>query len=247
MLAAVVIILYCGSRSVLFMVPVVLLGAVVGTAMSGRGLVATKIVLVAAMFAALVAIVMIYIVPERLDAYMVRFTEADYYESSEYQLGTFGRILGTFTNVFALADRVPFFGYGAGYGTNAAVILGYIPLSLSAESDWDRHVYDLGMIGWFAVALFRIWMTGWLGWRCLLAAKLPEGTLAMTLYSAIAVTALSGQLVGQNSINGLGWFAIGLCAAASSKRQVVRSASAKDMHRTYKGLPRLGGAGVAES
>jgi hypothetical protein len=126
--------------------------------------------------------------------------------------GLVDRYVESLLPVHALV-AAPWFGYGLGLGTNAAVsMLGYDRVFLLAENEWERVIMESGPFLGVAYILLRMGVVWQMGAAAL--ARLPKGeTLALLLFAAFALPMLNGQFA-QPAALGFAVFGAGLCLAA---------------------------------
>lgn len=137
--------------------------------------------------------------------------------------GIFGRALFGLVDFTRLVGDVPLLGYGLGFGGNASITLkasvdGVLPGQL-AETDFARHMVDLGPVMGIGFIAFRAGLVAWLAlcvWR---ASRRSPDPWAMLLFSYAGYLLLLGQVTGQGTINGYGWLFAGLCIAACRHAQ----------------------------
>jgi hypothetical protein len=222
LLAAVGAILTCvafsGSRGTL--VQCVLMGAVavfIGLIGRGQALKAKALTLPLSLGAA-AAMLYPIVFPTGFAAFMNRWNSAAINES-HIEAGLFGRALYGFIDFFRLFDVAPLFGFGLGYGSNASIQLratvdGVRPGDY-VETDFARHMVDLGPLFGVGYIVFRLALVVWLSRRVLLATRSVSDPLPMMLLGYAGYTLLLGQISGNGSINVYGWLFTGLCIAAT--------------------------------
>ena len=103
------------------------------------------------------------------------------------------RIYSDFVKGFRVFDRLPFFGFGLGVGTNAGCkfITGQSGFLLS-EAEWARALLENGPVLGLLFLLWRTALTIRIGWLSLRALGYGE-TLPIILFSASFVALLNGQ------------------------------------------------------
>jgi len=182
----------------------------------------------------LLAVVVFPIVfSEAIDAFAARWEVAGSAESARFQGGVFGRALYGFVDFANLLGQTPLLGYGLGVGGNARSTLGFKIEAdysvLAAETDWARHIVDLGPVFGMVYIALRVVLAIWLGSLVLKASRRGAGPLPLLLYGYTGYVLLLGQITGQGAINGFAWLGTGLCIAASSEqlRAARRAASAR--------------------
>ena len=154
--------------------------------------------------------------PESFAAFTLRWTTAAHDESDVG--GVFGRALLGFTDFLRLTDAVPPLGLGLGFGGNAATLLkatidGVRP-DAYAETDYARHMVDLGVFFGVLYITFRLVFVAWLLRRVVRATRRSGDPLPMMLFAYAGYVILIGQITGNGSINLYGWLFSGVCLAA---------------------------------
>jgi len=207
-----------GSRGTVLQCALCVLFALALAAM-GRGAAIKARALAWSVGLTLAAVLMVPLVfPEGVASFVERWTTAAHVERG-FTGGIFGRALFGFVDFVRLLDEVPALGYGLGYGGNASITLravvdGIEPGKL-AETDFARHMVDLGPALGIAFIVFRVALTLWLlrlVWR---ATRRASDPLPMMLFSYAAYVLLLGQITGQGAINLYGWLFTGLCIASA--------------------------------
>lgn len=194
------------------------------------GLVARSAALKARAFAlptalGLAAIVLYPIVfPAGFAAFIERWNHAAQAESG-FGGGVLGRALYGFVDFIRLLDIVPALGYGIGYGGNASITLGAsvdgVKLGMLAETDFARHMVDLGPAFGLCYIAFRIALVVWLARMVMFATRRAPDPLPMMLFAYAGFVLLLGQITGHGSVNVYAWLFTGLCIAAA--REGARS------------------------
>jgi hypothetical protein len=210
--------LQCGLSGV-FAVALGLLGR--GAALKTKAVVLPLVIVVAA------AVLYPIVFPQGFDAFMVRWNEADSLESRNFELGVFGRALYGFIDFIRLVETAPPLGYGLGFGGNASIILNAtvdgVQPGRMVETDYARHMVDLGPPLGMAFIAFRFALVFWIGRLVLAATRRVPDPLPMMLFSYVMYVLLLGQIAGNGTINVYGWFFTGLCIAAA--RDALSSSS----------------------
>lgn len=157
--------------------------------------------------------------PEGFAAITERVSHAHASETQGgFSLGILGRAFYGMIDFVYVIERVPLLGYGLGYGGNAsntlrATIDGVRP-ALLAETDFARHMVDLGPFFGVAYISFRVILVIWMAARVLRVSRQSSDPMPMLLLSYVAVTVGFGQITGQGAINAYGWLFAGLLLAA---------------------------------
>ncbi|HZR77815.1 MAG TPA: hypothetical protein VFA58_01325, partial [Chthoniobacterales bacterium] len=143
-----------------------------------------------------------------------RFTSAAEAADTTVVRGTFDRIVNGFTEGLTHLDKVPFWGFGLGIGTNVGgrILIGR-PAFLLNENEWSRVIGESGPLLGLAFLLWRTLLTlrlAKLSFRSLWHGNL----LPILLFSSGSVILLNGQL-GQPTTLGFAALLSGLCLASS--------------------------------
>ena len=91
-----------------------------------------------------------------------------------------------------------------------------------AETDFSRHMVDLGPALGMGFIAFRFVLAIWLARSVLKATRRAPDALPMMLFSYAGYVILLGQITGNGTINVYGWLFVGLTIAAS--REALLSA-----------------------
>ena len=207
-----------GSRGAMVHAGIIMLAAVAcaflirGGGISARALIWPTVI-------GVVAVTLYPIVfPEGFNAFMSRWTTAAAVESKYFgNLGIIGRALYGFIDFFQLIGDTPIVGYGLGMAGNARLTLGIEIAGFNgwAETDWARHIVDLGPVVGLMFIVYRIALTGWLGIRCLSGARRLQDPLPLLLFAFTSMDLLYLQITGHGTVNGYGWLFTGFALAAS--------------------------------
>lgn len=221
LLGAIAAILTCvafsGSRGTMLQcVMAGLFALVIGFVGRGAALKARALALPSAL-GALAVVLYPIVFPVGFAAFMNRWNNAAAAEAG-FEGGVLGRALFGFVDFFRLVDVVPALGYGLGYGSNASIqmratIDGVMPGQL-AETDFARHMVDLGPLLGILYIVFRFGLVLWLLRLVMTATRRVSDPLPMMLFAYAGYTVLVGQISGHGSINVYGWLFFGLCIAA---------------------------------
>jgi hypothetical protein len=155
-----------------------------------------------------------------LDAFVNRWQAAYIYESTQFTGGVFGRAIYGFADFLRLILITPVLGVGLGAAGNASTLLGAtinnaIPLAI-AETDWARHMLDLGPIFGVLFITYRVALSVWLTRLVVNSRSLAAGAT----YSSVILLLLYGQITQQGSAIGFGWLTVGLTLAACRANNV---------------------------
>lgn len=218
-----------GSRGTMLQCALVGAGAL-AYGVVGRGAAAKARALAVPLALAGLAVVLYPVLfPEGFESFSNRWVAAAAVESG-FQGGVFGRALYGFVDFLRLFGEVPVFGYGLGYGGNASILLhakvdGVEPGQL-AETDFARHMVDLGPVFGLGYIAFRAVLAAWLAKNVLAATRRVPDPLPMMLFAFAGYVLVLGQLTGHGSINVYGWLFTGLCLAACRTTSLARPKAA---------------------
>jgi hypothetical protein len=156
--------------------------------------------------------------PEGFSAFIGRWNTAYSVEQQHFSLGIVGRALYGFIDFISLMGDAPLVGYGLGLAGNASTVLGITIDNFTgwAETDWARHIVDLGPVMGLVFIGYRIAFTGWLGLRCLNGARRQQDPLPLLLFAFVGIDLLYGLMTGHGTVNGYVWLFTGFCLAAAS-------------------------------
>lgn len=156
-------------------------------------------------------------------AFVERWNTAYAGESAVFSGGIFGRALYGFTDFTRLLDSTPLLGYGIGMGGNAGWMFiansGGSAAGLGAETDWARHMVDLGPILGMVFLVFRIGLVIAVAKRVLLS----RNSLAALLFGYLVYELLLGQITGHGTVNGYVWLFTGFTLAAARSVNLSQS------------------------
>jgi hypothetical protein len=178
--------------------------------------------------------------PDAAEAFVARWTRAAAVESHAFgSFGIFGRALYSFIDFFNLMGHTPLVGYGLGVAGNARLILGIEIEGLTgwAETDWARHIVDLGPVVGVVFIVYRIAFAGWLGLRCVGGARRTNDPMPLLLFAFVGVELLYGLMTGHGSVNGYVWLFTGFCLAAA--KPSFASTAAEDVRAPLVSQPRF--------
>lgn len=205
-----------GSRTLVLGCGLVFAAAIAfGVLNPGR---ASKIVVAALLIFAVVACLsMTSFFREAVDAFMTRWDEANT-SSGGVEQGLVGRFLSWFTEPFGVLSDAGTIGKGIGMGTNAAsAFLTGAVVFLLAESEWTRVVLEAGPLLGFSYLVYRVWLTGTIGFRAFRAGTQRQ-LLPWLLASAACLSVLTEAL---SQPTNLGFMVLmgGLCLASVQERR----------------------------
>ena len=143
-----------------------------------------------------------------------RFTETAEAEETTIVKDMVSRMFGTFTEPFYGIDRMPFWGYGLGVGTNggARFLVGRAAFLL-AENEWSRVMMESGPILGLLFIFWRVALMLRIGFLALRQVLRSGHTLPLLLFSTGFFPLINGSF-GQPTSVGFAVALMGLCLAA---------------------------------
>ncbi|MEJ1964416.1 MAG: hypothetical protein WDO56_23880 [Gammaproteobacteria bacterium] len=205
-----------GSRGAMVQSGIVAVAAVGSALVVRSGSVSIRAVIWPSVIGVAAVILYPILLPDQYAAFTTRWNAAAAVETQHFEYGIFGRALYSFVDFYYLIGQTPLLGYGIGLAGNARLTLGIVIPGFTgwAESDWARHIVDLGPIMGIVFIAFRVALVIWLGWRCLGAARRTRDPTVLLLFAYVGVELLYGQISGHGSVNGYAWIFTGFCLAA---------------------------------
>lgn len=156
--------------------------------------------------------------PEAFSAMLERVASAAATEGQGSGLGIFGRALYETVDFIPLLDKTPLVGFGLGLGGNGRSFLGeagnLLLQNIYVESDWARHVVDLGPIVGVLFILYRIGLTTDLLRRTMHASRVANDPFPLLLFGYVGIGVFYGQLTGHGTVGGFLWLYLGLTLAS---------------------------------
>jgi hypothetical protein len=215
------------SRGAMVHSGIIVIAALVSGLVIRRARVSARAILLPGALAAIAIVLYPVVFPGGYDAFVNRWNRAAVAESVATRFGIFGRALYGFVDFFNLMGTTPVMGYGLGLAGNASLILGVTIPGFHgwAETDWARHIVDLGPIVGVAFILYRAVLVAWLGRVCLAGARAAADPLPILWFAFVGVDLLYGQLTGHGTVNGYCWLFTGLCLAAARADEKSRARS----------------------
>ena len=170
------------------------------------------------------------VAPEGYSAIATRWDEAHAEEQAKGVHGVAGRFGIELLDFTRVIDQVPLIGFGLGLGGNAAVILDagtvgneQIPY---VETDWSRHMVDLGPPLGTLFIIYRIIFTLWLGMQAVRATRRSADPLPILLFGYVGIQLLYAQISGNGVVNAFAWLYVGFCIAACRSEPGAETAAA---------------------
>src|SRR5262249_858122 len=148
-------------------------------------------------FLALLVVLYPIVFPEALAAMLTRASEAYGAESQYSSLGIFGRALYETIDFVHFMTEAPLTGYGLGLGGNGRTWFNSSDseflLRIGAESDWSRHIVDLGPVVGVLFILYRIAFVCILFAQVVRATRLSGSALPLLLFGYVGIGVFYGQ------------------------------------------------------
>jgi hypothetical protein len=212
---------FSGSRGAVLSAGLVFSAAMFAAARGGTEVGRGRLFFIVAGVFLLAAVLIPLLFADGLSAFLGRWSDAQAYERTQFSGGIFGRALYGFIDFSRLLVGTPLLGFGIGMGGNAAILAaanaGGAGLQYSAETDWARHIVDLGPVLGLAFMVFRIGLVIAVTRRVLLS----RSVLATLLLGYLGYELLTGQITGQGTINGYAWLFTGFTLAAAKAQQIA--------------------------
>jgi len=240
-LAAVTILITCGSRGAFVLVLVLLVGATALLIMKHK--VRRALSLWTAGIVLVGLTVLGGLMFARQSSALLERSRDVAQEDSWYSFGLLNRALSDFTHFATFMSQVDVLGNGLGLGGNAAnmeKLQGNLP---EAEDDWSRNIVDLGPVLGLLYIIFRIAFVAWLVWGAARTSRLYDDPLPVLLISFIGITMLYGQITGQGTINCYAWLFAGFCMAANAGRLTDSGPETPGANGAYGAMPGAPGTG----
>lgn len=206
------------SRAAFVHTAIVLLSAMAVGAFARSAAVRSRAILMPLVIVGIGAILYPVVFPDALAAILSRVVEAHAAESNFSSLGILGRALYEYVDFANIMGDAPIAGYGLGLGGNGRTFISAGSLVIEgvpyAESDWTRHIVDLGPLVGFGFILYRIAFTVTLASQSLRATRRSGDPIPLLLLGYVGIGLLSGQLTGHGTVGGFIWILLGLCMAS---------------------------------
>jgi hypothetical protein len=209
-----------GSRSAFVHCGLALLCALLVGAVARQPALRNRALFLPLTVAGIIAVLYPIIFPEALSAMIERVNQAYATESQFSSLGIFGRALYETVDFVNFMTSAPLQGYALGLGGNGRTYFTHadpdLLMRIGAESDWSRHMVDLGPIVGLLFIVYRIAFTGILFGRVLKASRLADDAFPLLLFGYVGIGLFYGQLTGHGTVGGFLWLYLGLCMASCS-------------------------------
>jgi hypothetical protein len=230
-----------GSRGAVVHVGIVLCAAVASAVVTKAGGGTVRAIVWPLVITVVAVALFPVLFPEGYETFTARWTGAGAVEAQHFKWGIFGRALYGFVDFLHLLTQTPLLGYGIGLAGNASILLGVHVDGLNAwtETDWARHIVDLGPVFGPVFIVFRVVCVIWLLRRALVATRAQGDPLPLILLAYAGVELLQAQVTGHGTVNGFTWIFCGLMlAAASADEAVERDAVPQVLQPAFPNLMR---------
>jgi hypothetical protein len=227
---ALVCLSFSGSRGAFVWAGLILVMGVAGLSLASHRL-GLKSGIVISVLVVSGATILPVLFPDAIRVFVERWSDAQMLEERQFSGGIFGRAAyEQFDFRFLLSDT-PLQGYGLGSAGNAAWALGTRAQVMTfknseqisaAESDWGRHILELGPIFGCFFILYRIGLTVWLAKEALAATRRSRNPLPWLLFAFVGVIMVNGQITGNGTENAYCWLFMGFCLAAANSVSPLR-------------------------
>lgn len=207
-----------GSRAAFVHCGFVMLSALLVGMTTRRVAIRSRALMIPLLLVAIGAVLYPIVFPDAFAALLSRFAEANAAESRGGGWGIFGRALHETVDFLGFMKHTPVLGYGLGLGGNGRTYLGTADPNLmshvGAESDWSRHIVDLGAIFGVLFILYRIVFTVSVFVRALRATRVSSDPFPLLLFGYVGIGFFYGQLTGHGTVGGFLWLYLGLVLAS---------------------------------
>ena len=207
-----------GSRAAFVHCAIVMLCALLLGALTRQSAVRVRALFLPLAFLALLVVLYPIVFPQAFDAMLTRVSEAYGAESQFSSLGIFGRALYETIDFAYFMGNAPLMGYGLGLGGNGRTWFTSADsdflLRIGAESDWSRHIVDLGPVVGVLFILYRIAFVCILFVQVVKATRTSGSALPLLLFGYVGIGLFYGQLTGHGTVGGFLWLFLGLCMAS---------------------------------
>lgn len=229
-LAVLTLIALSQSRTLFFLIGLIVFAATVGGIIANRQRVVIRTAVWLLAVGGVGVILWPLLFPTSFEVFSARWTGANESERNVFKFGVFGRAFYGFFSFIYYLPETPFFGYFLGLGGNAASRLDWVQLPKAAlewqgyggwaEGSWDRHIVELGPVLGISYIGIRVALTAWVALKVIRATKQSHNPMPIILFGFSGPVLLTATITGQGNVNGFVWFFLGLTLAAC--KAVVR-------------------------
>lgn len=200
----------CGQRTTFLLIGVVFFTGLISSLVSIHCFKSFfKVSILALLFG---SFLMFFVFPVHFNAIFTRFSTP----SSEGIPGLepVERIIRELTNFYTVyINIIPPTGLGLGYSSNAAYMYNISVVDLSSETEWGKHIVELGHYFGFMTIAFRVFLFFYLGMIVAKSVLISKSTVAALFYGVLAPFLLFGQLTGNGIASGFIWYLTGVVLA----------------------------------
>jgi hypothetical protein len=209
---------FSGSRAAFVHVAIVTLGSLALGVITANRAMRARAVLLPTSLLALAAVLYPIVFPGAFELMVNRVVESYASESRFSSLGIVGRALYETVDFVSLLKNTPLAGYGLGLGGNGRTWLATggaaAVANVYSESDWSRHIVDLGTIVGVMFIVYRIIFTISIFKDVCRATRCSASAYPMLLFGYVGIGLFYGQLTGHGTVGGFIWIYLGLCMAS---------------------------------
>jgi len=207
-----------GSRAAFLHVFIVVVFALLLGFATRVGAIRARALVLPMVLVSLGAVLYPIVFPDALGAMLNRVSEAYVAESRFSSLGIFGRAFYEMVDFVNFLGTTPILGQGLGLGGNGRTFLASSDAiaiaNIYAESDWSRHIVDLGAVIGVLFILYRIVFSSAIFGRAMRAARTGASPFPLLLFGYVGIGLFYGQVTGHGTVGGFVWLYLGLCMAA---------------------------------
>jgi hypothetical protein len=208
----------CGSRGAFLRIGIIVVSALVLGLVSRAPKIRRRALTIPIVLLACGAFLYPIVFPDALKAITQRVAEAHATESRSTSFGIFGRAFAEYIDFVRFIPETPILGDGLGLGGNGRTYLkgsDAVPFyATQSETDWARHIVDMGVLVGIAFIFYRVLFFFHLLLETLRATRLSSSPFPMLLFGYAGVGLLNGQLTGHGTVGGFLWLFIGLAMAS---------------------------------
>jgi len=229
------------SRTALLMAALIVVSAVATAVFASKRRSPIPMLLVPSALVLVVVVLLPVVYPDAISAFLERWNGSQEVEVATHgQGGIFSRALNELFLFRNLMTEEHLEGYQMGIGGNAANLMGAqsamihletFQQGIALESEWGRHVAEMGMLGVFFI-FYRISFVAWLFYQAALATFRTGNAHPMLLFGFVGILLFNGQITGQGAQNGFVWVFVGFTLSACG--------AGRSAHRSGSRLSKLG-------
>lgn len=226
-LLSVIIIILSGQRGTFMLAGLVVFSGFIASLLASKSML-IKFLRAVAIALVLAALLLVYAFPQHMAAIKGRFSGAS--RDSEFVgQDLIVRTLDDLTNFQPLlsSEKIPWFGRGLGYSSNAAFVYNITAIDVVSESEWGRHIIELGPFWGLVTIGFRVFLFFYLMILSFARVILAKDPAPIIFFSVLSTFLLTGQLTGNGIASGFIWFLTGIMLALIRSDDVASSPDEK--------------------